>query len=161
MSSTAASIFAAPSFQGPLPDTPFLEMTQDVMFYDTDAGGVVHNIAYLRFIETCRTRLAAQLDLALRDMAVRREFAVVVRTEIDYRKPAVLGDDLRVRGWLARVERARFWCAFEIDRAADGTRLITCRQALALVKMPEGRPLRLPAVWAEQWPALAGPVPRC
>lgn len=152
---TADSMFDAPSFRAPLPGVPLLEMPQDVMFYDTDAGGVVHNIAYLRFIETCRTRLAAQLGMALRDMAARQEFAVVVRTEINYHKPAVLGDDLLVRGWLARIERARFWCAFEILRAADGARLVTCRQALALVKMPEGRPLRLPAGWAAQWPTVA------
>jgi len=25
------------------------------------------------------------------------------------------------------------------------------RQALALIKMPEGKPLRLPAAWAAQW----------
>lgn len=150
----AVSFADFPAFQAPLPGVPQLEMPQDVMFYDTDAGGVVHNIAYLRFIEACRTRLAAQLGMKLRDMAARQEFAVVVRTEIDYRKPAVLGDELVIRGWLARLERARFWCAFEITRAGDSTRLVTCRQALALVKMPAGRPLRLPAEWATQWPAV-------
>ena len=29
----------------------------EVMFYDTDCGGVVHNLAYLRMIEACRTKL--------------------------------------------------------------------------------------------------------
>ena len=39
--------------------TPSLETREEVMFFDTDCGQVVHNIAYLRMIETCRTRLAA------------------------------------------------------------------------------------------------------
>ena len=39
------------------------------MFFDTDCGGVVHNIAYLRFIEIARTLLAEQLGLALSEMA--------------------------------------------------------------------------------------------
>jgi YbgC/YbaW family acyl-CoA thioester hydrolase len=135
-------------------DTPRIETREEVMFFDTDCGGVVHNIAYLRMIETARTRLAAQLGMALKEMAQTKVFPVVVRTEIDYKKPAVLGDELRITGWLEKVERVRFWCAFEIRRATDDLLLITCRQALALVQMPQGRPLRLPADWEEKYPHL-------
>ena len=46
------------------------------MFFDTDLGGVVHNIAYLRFIETARTRLAAQLGMELKEMAAMTESSV-------------------------------------------------------------------------------------
>ena len=140
----------------PTETRPLLETREEVMFFDTDAGGVVHNVAYLRYVETCRTRLGGRLGLDVRAMAASRQFAVVVRTEIDYRRPAVLGDELVVRGWLERVERVRFWCGFEIHRRADGVRLVTCRQLLALVQLPEGRPLRLPGRWLEQWPELAG-----
>ena len=136
---------------------PSIETREEVMFFDTDAGGVVHNTAYLRFVETCRTRLGAQLGLDVRSMAASRRFAVVVRTEIDYRRPALLADHLVVRGWLERIERVRFWCAFEILRPSDGARLVTCRQSLALIQSPEGRPLRLPEEWRTRWPDLARP----
>ena len=131
----------------PEPDTPTIETREEVMFFDTDCGGVVHNIAYLRMIETARTRLAARLGMALRQMAETQLYPVVVRTEIDYRRPAKLGDELLIHGRLERVERARFWCAFEVKRPADEQLLITCRQALALVQMPQGRPMRLPEDW--------------
>ncbi len=130
---------------------PHLATREEVMFFDTDCGGVVHNLAYLRMIETCRTRLAALMGLNLKYMADTREFPVVTRTEIDYKRPAVLGDWLVIRGRLAEISRARFWCAFEMVREADGQLLVTARQALALVKMPEGKPLRLPAEWAARW----------
>lgn len=78
------------------------------MFFDTDIGGVVHNIAYLRMIETARTRLAAVMGLALREMAQTQQYPVVVRTEIDYKKPATLGDWITIRGRLESVERVRF-----------------------------------------------------
>jgi len=120
-----------------------------VMFFDTDAGGVVHNIAYLRFIETARTLLAVQLGMDWEHMSRTSVYPVVVRTEIDYRRPAILGDKLEVHGSLGESTPARFWCHFEIKRPADGAVLITCRQALAFVKMPEGRPLRLPKGWPE------------
>lgn len=131
----------------PLPETPTIETREEVMFFDTDCGGVVHNIAYLRMIETARTRLAAKLGMALREMAETQLFPVVVRTEIDYRKPARLGDELVIRGRLEEVERVRFWCAFELTRAENEALLITCRQSLALVQMPQGKPVRLPADW--------------
>src|SRR5438034_8625401 len=87
-----------------------------VMFFDTDCGGVVSNIAYLRFIEIARTRLAEALGLALTEMAENHRYPVVVRTEIDYRRPAKLGDQLVIEGWLDRVERVRFWFIFPITR---------------------------------------------
>ena len=128
---------------------PTIETQEEVMFFDTDCGGVVHNIAYLRFVETARTRLAAKLGLPLQEMAQTGLYPVVVRTEIDYFKPAKLGDQLSVRGRLEEFEKVkvRFWCSFEIVRGADEAQLITCRQQLALVQMPAGRPVRLPAEW--------------
>ena len=42
---------------------------EEVMFFDTDCGGVVHNIAYLRMIETCRTKLAGLMGMDLPTMA--------------------------------------------------------------------------------------------
>ncbi|WP_227021289.1 acyl-CoA thioesterase [Oceaniferula marina] len=129
------------------------EMTthEEVMFFDTDCGGVVHNIAYLRMIETCRTRLAASMGMDLASMAETQLFPVVVRTEIDYRRPAKLGDHLVIHGSLASLERARFWVEFTMCREGETQPLITCRQALACVQMPAGRPQRLPREWAEQW----------
>lgn len=116
------------------------------MFFDTDIGGVVHNIAYLRMIETCRTKLAAEAGFDLREMAETQIFPVVARTEIDYRKPATLGDQLTITGTITENTRTSFWCEFEVrNSAAPETLYITCRQKLAVVQMPAGRPIRIPA----------------
>lgn len=139
--------------------TPTIETREEVMFFDTDIGGVVHNIAYLRMIETARTRLAAKMGMQLREMTQTQIYPVVVRTEIDYRKPATLGDELVIAGRLESVERVRFWCAFEIRRAGEETVLITCRQSLALVQMPQGKPMRLPADWPERFAHLLAKKP--
>jgi YbgC/YbaW family acyl-CoA thioester hydrolase len=130
---------------------PSIETREEVMFFDTDCGAVVHNIAYLRMIETCRTRLAALMGMDLRSMSETQVFPVVVRTEVDYQRPAKLGDWITIRGRLDEISRARFWCAFEMIRESDGATLVTARQALALVSMPAGKPLRLPADWAKRW----------
>lgn len=119
------------------------------MFFDTDCAAVVHNIAYLRFIEIARTLLAEQLGLGLAQMAQDQKYPVVVRTEIDYRRPAKLGDRLVIEGWLHRVERVRFWCAFRIIRPVDGVTIADCRQILAMIEMPSAKLLRLPEHWQQ------------
>jgi len=127
--------------------SPRIRTKVQVMFFDTDCGGVVSNIAYLRFIEIARTLLAEELGLPLTEMAENRRYPVVVRTEIDYRRPAKLGDQLVIEGRLDRVERVRFWCAFQITRPKDNTLIAQCHQMLALIEMPEGKLLHLPAHW--------------
>jgi 4-hydroxybenzoyl-CoA thioesterase/acyl-CoA thioester hydrolase len=116
-----------------------------VMYFDTDAGGVVHNIAYLRFIETARTHLAINMGMSFEEIARTQIHPVVVRTEIDYKRPALLGDTLLVNGRVGTHSGIRFQVGFEIVRPSDGTLMVTCQQTLALLQMPTGRPIRLPA----------------
>jgi len=131
---------------------PTFETREEVMFFDTDCGGVVHNLAYLRMIETCRTRLAAQeMGMDLPAMASTRLFPVLIRTEVDYKRPGKLGDWIVLRGRLAEVSRARFIFECSLFRESDSELLVTARQSLALVQMPEGKPVRLPVEWLAKW----------
>jgi YbgC/YbaW family acyl-CoA thioester hydrolase len=128
---------------------PHISTEVQVMFFDTDCGGVVSNIAYLRFIEIARTLLAEKLGLPLAQMAETQRYPVVVHTEINYRRSAKLGDRLAIKGWLDQVEHVRFWCAFRITRLKDNVLVAECRQSLALIAMPQGKLLRLPESWKE------------
>ncbi|MGJ8655419.1 MAG: acyl-CoA thioesterase [Akkermansiaceae bacterium] len=137
-------------------ELPSFTTQEEVMFFDTDIGGVVHNLAYLRMIETCRTKLATEkLGLNLKHMADSGLFPVVLRTEVDYRSPATLGHKLTIKGRLDSVEKVKFWCAFEIYAEGVEKCLITCRQSLAMVQMGKGdkpsRPQRLPKEWRDRW----------
>ena len=131
----------------PHPNLPRIEHEVEVMFYDTDCAGVVHNIAYLRFIEAARTIMAGQMGMPLRSMVDTGLYPVVLRTEIDYRLPGKLGDRLVVRGGVSELGRVRFWVQFEIVRPEGGQVLVTCRQSLALIRMPGAKAERLPDEW--------------
>jgi YbgC/YbaW family acyl-CoA thioester hydrolase len=126
---------------------PHIRTQVRVMFFDTDSGGVVSNIAYLRFIEIARTALTEELGLRLAEMDQTKQYPAVVRTEIDYRRPAKIGDYLSIEAWLGKVKRARFWCAYRITRPANESLIAECRQMIALVQMPEGKVARLPKDW--------------
>jgi 4-hydroxybenzoyl-CoA thioesterase/acyl-CoA thioester hydrolase len=126
---------------------PRIEHEVPVMFFDTDCGGVIHNLAYLRFVETARTIMAAQMGMRLPEMAAQGLYPVVLRTEIDYLSPGKFGDRIVVRGGVTGVGRVRFWVEFEVVRADDGTVLTKSRQSLALIRMPGAKAERLPEEW--------------
>jgi YbgC/YbaW family acyl-CoA thioester hydrolase len=117
---------------------------------------VVHNIAYLRYIEEARTRLAERLAWPLEDMAAGPVVPVVARTEIDYLRPAKLADRLCVEGRLAAIGAASFEIEFAITRPTDGALIVRCRQCLVGVHLATGRPSRTRPDWRARWPHLAG-----
>ena len=137
-------------------ETPTIQTEVQVMFFDTDCAAVVHNIAYLRMIEVNRTLLAEQLGMGLTVMAETQLYPVVVRTEIDYKTPAKLGDKLVITGRLDEVGGIRFWCAFEVRRPSDGALIVLSRQMLAVIQMPGAKPVRLPADWKKKYAHLRG-----
>ena len=139
----------------PLPSEPRITVPLEVYYFDTDAGGVVHNIAYLRMVEIARSQLAAALGWSLADMGRTGLVPVVARTEIDYLKPARLGDKLLVSAELFRLEKVRSFMRFEITSAAQpGLVFVRCIQTMVTVQLPGGRPQRVPQAWREAYPQL-------
>jgi len=139
----------------PLPASPRLTVPLEVYYFDTDAGGVVHNIAYLRMVEIARSQLAAALGWTLEEMNRTGLVAVVARTEIDYLKPARLGDQLVVTAELFRLEKVRMLMRFEITSASQPDLIfVRCIQTMVTVQLPGGRPQRVPSAWCEAYPQL-------
>lgn len=138
-----------------LPPTPRISVPLEVYYFDTDAGGVVHNIAYLRMVEIARSQLATSLGWSLEEMNRTGLVPVVARTEIDYLKPARLGDQLHVDAQLLRMEKIRFFIRFEIVSATQPDLIfVRCIQTMVTVQLPGGRPQRVPAAWREAYPRL-------
>jgi acyl-CoA thioester hydrolase len=139
----------------PLPAEPRITVPLDVYYFDTDAGGVVHNIAYLRMVEIARSQLAEKLGWTLEEMNRTGYVAVVARTEIDYLKPARLGDKLLITAELVRLEKIRSFMRFEITSATKPEIVfVRCLQTMVPVQLPGGRPQRVPAAWREAYPQL-------
>ena len=138
-----------------LPDQPRITVPLEVYYFDTDAGGVVHNIAYLRMVEIARSQLATALGWSLGEMGRTGLVPVVARTEIDYLKPARLGDHLNVSAELVRMEKVRFFIRFEIASAAQTDLVfVRCVQTMVTVQLPGGRPQRVPQSWRDAYPGL-------
>jgi acyl-CoA thioester hydrolase len=134
------------------PGRPEVRRRVRVFFYDTDAGGVVHNIAYLRFVEQARSELAEHMGWPLEEMLRGPAGCpVVVRTEIDYLRPARLGDELEISSRLGEVGRTSFGIDTDVVLAAGGEVCARAHQVLVTVDLATGKPRRLRADWRERW----------
>ncbi len=127
--------------------TPQYTLPYQVMYYDTDCGGVVHNLAYLRWVEECRTKMASALGIDYAVLAKEGRHTVLVRHEVDYHAPAFLADHIHVQGCIEKASGSSLWFRFEVRRAEDDKLCVSVLQRLALVQMPQGRPCRIPAEW--------------
>lgn len=107
---------------------------------DLDEQDHVNNLVYVRWVQDTAT---AHWE-ALTSPAVRAEVAwVLLRHEIDYRHPARLGDDVRVRTEVGAVSGLTFERRTTVRRAADGRLLAESRTLWCPVHPRSGRPRRV------------------
>jgi acyl-CoA thioester hydrolase len=114
-----------------------------VYYEDTDAAGVVYYANYLRYLERARTEWLAALGHPLAPL--EREHGVVFvvrRAEIDFRRPARLGDALDVGLVVESLARASLVARQDVRR--DGVVLVDARVELACVDVEHWKPTRIP-----------------
>ena len=135
------------------PQRPKAERDFTVYFFDTDAGGVVHNLAYLRWIEAVRTDLAEKLGWGIGEMlAGDHGCPVLTKTEAEYLRPAKLGDRVKVVSRLGEVGKVRFVVESEV-LGQKGEVLCRTHQELASVVLSTGKPRSLREDWRKSFGA--------
>ena len=88
----------------------------DVQSDDIDRLGHVNNSIYLRWVEAAVH--AHWMGTACADDRAAFDW-IAVRHEIDYRKPALMGERLAINVALTSVRRARAWYATTIYRGSE------------------------------------------
>ena len=130
-------------------ERPKAEREFTVYFFDTDAGGVAHNLTYLRWIEAVRTDLAEMLGWGIGEMVGGEHGCpVLTKTEVEYLRPARLGERVKVVSRLGEVGKVRFWVESEVIRGGE----VCCRakQELASVDLASGKPRSLREDWRKK-----------
>jgi YbgC/YbaW family acyl-CoA thioester hydrolase len=121
-----------------------------VYFFDTDAGGVAHNLTYLRWIEAVRTDLAEALGWGIGEMVGGMHGCpVLTKTEVEYLKPAKLGDRVRVVSRLGQVGKVRFTVESEVQ-GAEGQLFCRAKQELVSVELKTGKAKALREDWRKK-----------
>jgi acyl-CoA thioester hydrolase len=118
------------------------EVATTVVPADIDQLGHVNNVTYVRWVQDAAvahwTTAATAADHA-------QLFWVVVRHEIDYKRPAVLGDHIVVRTWVGTASRIRFERHTEILRAGDGAVLAQALTVWCPMDARTGKPTAVSA----------------
>ena len=123
-----------------------------VYFEDTDAYGIVYYANYLKFMERARSDFirAVGVDQAAELRSTGSAYAVV-EVDIRYRKPARLGDDLRI---LSTVDQVRASSVLIQQRVMRGEEQLTEARVTAAFLDGQGRPRRQPKDWVERFNAI-------
>lgn len=78
-----------------------------VYYADTDAGGVVHHTAYIRFFEQARTESLRQSGIELHVLFQKYDTMFVIKNiNISYIKPARLDDLLYIKTNVKEIRKA-------------------------------------------------------
>ena len=78
-----------------------------VYMEDTDAGGIVYYVNYLKFMERARSEWLRQLDLNQQTLLDEGTQLVVYRLACHYAKPACLDDMLEISTHVTDIGRCR------------------------------------------------------
>ena len=113
-----------------------------VYYEDTDVGGVVYYANYLKFIERARTE--ALVKLGYSNKKIKEEFGaliVVKSCNIEYKMPAHLEEELKIRSFVKSITKTSFFMNQFITRGKD---LITEANVHLVFVNKDGKPMRIP-----------------
>ncbi len=115
-----------------------------VYIEDTDAGGIVYYVNYLKFMERARTEWLRQLGHEQRDLMQLGLVFVVHSLDVRYRRSAHLDQRLEVLARVQAFSPASLMFQQEI-RSQGGDLLVDGQVKVAAVDADSRRPRRLPA----------------
>jgi acyl-CoA thioester hydrolase len=122
---------------------PEIKNTLKIKIYyeDTDAGGVVYYANYLRFLERARTEFLAENGINVAEYHNKGYFFPVIHVDINYKKPARLGDVIEVTADL--IEMTHATVTFRQNIFRNNVLLVEATVKLVCINTG-GKPGRLP-----------------
>ena len=115
-----------------------------VYYEDTDAGGIVYYVNYLKFMERARTERLRTLGFAQSELAGEDLLFVVHSSEARYHAPARLDDALRVTAQVLELNRASLRFVQQVWREKDETLLCEGQFLVAAVRADTFKPRAIP-----------------
>jgi acyl-CoA thioester hydrolase len=102
-----------------------------IYYHHTDAGGVVYYGRYLDFFEEARTEYLHNNGVFVPEYMKKGIVFVVVRIEVDYKRPARYGDEITVSARIGKLGNASIEFLQEIKK--EDTVLVAAKAVLACI----------------------------
>ncbi|MEO8139235.1 MAG: thioesterase family protein [Gemmatimonadota bacterium] len=122
------------------PATERFELPIAVLPADIDELGHVNNVVYLRWVQDAAV---AHWQAAATEAQQATLAWVAVRHEIDYKYPAMPGEQLVARTWVGRSEKSSFERHTEILRGSDRRLLARARTLWCPISRATGKPTKV------------------
>ncbi|RAU18474.1 tol-pal system-associated acyl-CoA thioesterase [Nitrincola tibetensis] len=120
-------------------------LEQRVYIEDTDFGGIVYYVNYLKFMERARTEMLRSLGFSQQSLSADNVLFVVSQLESRYLQPACLDDELLVEAAIEASGAAKLLFKQSIRRKSDSELLCTAHVTVVCVSADSKKPRRLPS----------------
>lgn len=115
----------------------------DVVASLIDANGHVNNVEFVRWMQDAATRDADARGCTAATLAAGATW-VVRSHHVEYLRPTLAGDRLRVQTWVVDYRRAFSTRRYRFSRPSDSTLLVKGETAWVFVDAESGRPRSIP-----------------
>ena len=112
-----------------------------VRFNECDMYGHVNHAVYLSYLENARVDWLEQVGLPLSQLTARGYYLYIVKITIEYKKPAVLGDELVVVSKSSKKSRIGGVFHQKVQRGGD---TLTDAMVHWVCVGEDGRPTKVP-----------------
>mgnify|MGYP006092179431 FL=1 len=115
-----------------------------VYYEDTDAGGVVYYANYLKYLERARTEALSTIGLS--NLQIKDKFGaliIVKSCNIEYKKSALLEDELSIRSFVKSITKTSFFMNQIITKAE--ITIVEAQIHLVFVN-DKGKPVKVPDI---------------
>ena len=113
-----------------------------VYYEDTDSGGVVYYANYLKFLERARTEALFSIGYSNKKIKEKFNSLIIVKScNINYKKPANLEDELKIRSFVKSITKTSFFMNQIISR--DEEIIVEAQVHLVFVN-ENGKPVKIP-----------------
>ncbi|UUY08217.1 tol-pal system-associated acyl-CoA thioesterase [Pseudomonas sp. J452] len=130
-----------------------------VYYEDTDAGGIVYYVNYLKFMERARTERLRELGFAQSALVAEDLLFVVHSAEARYHAPAKLDDELFVTADVIELNRASLRFRQQVRRVTDKALLCEGQFVVACVRADSLKPRAIPEALRAAFASVAGLPP--
>lgn len=119
------------------------ELELDVRYYETDQMGVVHHSNYIRYFECGRSDMMVKAGLPIEKIEEAGVMMPIISVECRYRRPAMMGDRIRVVSAIEKLPAAKLVVVQEVYNQ-NGDLLCEGSVTLGFIDAASRRPIRCP-----------------
>jgi acyl-CoA thioester hydrolase len=112
----------------------------------------VNNAEYVRWLDRCAWAHSTALGVSIEDCKRLDRGMAVLRSQIEYLAPALLGDAVIVGTWIAHADgKLRVNRKFQIIAERSGKTLLRATIEYVCLALSSGRPVRMPPLFVERY----------